>query len=287
MPPPQLRRLGIADRLLCSHPQPRPCAPLPQEVKAATDEVERLVSEGVFSEADVGLLHGQLPAVDKDAVLQRFKEGAIKVLVRCGAWARGRWAGPWQRLAGRGVPLSLPPAAPPAAAQLPALSCLLQRLQRPRPGSTTVVEVGVDVAHATVMVVESAERLGLAQLHQLRGRVGRSQLQSYCYLVYSGATDVSRKMQARRGGGAAGELPVDAASGRAPPPPACPPRAHIPHPSLSPPLLPQALVNCSDGFAVAECDLELRGAGEMLGRRQSGKGRDARAPFKVGRGGGR
>ena len=96
--------------------------------------------------------------------------------------------------------------------------------------ATTVIEVGVDVPNATIMIVQEADRFGLAQLHQLRGRVGRGDEQSYCLLV-------SRPKE---------EL-TDAA------------RARL-----------EALVATNDGFELAEVDLEIRGGGELLGRRQSG-----------------
>jgi ATP-dependent DNA helicase RecG len=96
--------------------------------------------------------------------------------------------------------------------------------------ATTVIEVGVDVPNATIMIVQEADRFGLAQLHQLRGRVGRGAEQSYCLLV-------SRPKE---------EL-TDAA------------RARL-----------EALVETTDGFELAERDLELRGEGQLLGTRQSG-----------------
>ena len=96
--------------------------------------------------------------------------------------------------------------------------------------ATTVIEVGVDVANATVMIVQEADRFGLAQLHQLRGRVGRGAEQSYCLLVSRAKEELTEAAQARL----------------------------------------QALCDTSDGFELAEVDLELRGGGALLGTRQSG-----------------
>ncbi|HEY8964398.1 MAG TPA: helicase-related protein, partial [Alphaproteobacteria bacterium] len=94
--------------------------------------------------------------------------------------------------------------------------------------STTVIEVGVDVPEATLMVIEHAERFGLAQLHQLRGRVGRGQGESTCLLLYTAPLSEMGKQR------------------------------------LS------TMRDTEDGFVIAEKDLELRGAGEILGTRQSG-----------------
>ncbi len=110
--------------------------------------------------------------------------------------------------------------------------------------ATTVIEVGVDVPNATVMVIEHAERFGLAQLHQLRGRVGRGAQQSLCILM---ATYLAREARARvsRDG-----RPEENASGA--------------QQRLT------ALVNSNDGFVIAEEDLRIRGPGEFLGLRQWG-----------------
>ena len=124
----------------------------------------------------VGLVHGKMKAVERDAAMAAFKAGETKLLI-----------------------------------------------------ATTVIEVGVDVPEATIMVVEHAERFGLAQLHQLRGRVGRGRGKSSCMLVYHGHLGETAKARLT------------------------------------------TMRDTDDGFVIAEKDLELRGPGEMLGKRQSGE----------------
>ena len=94
--------------------------------------------------------------------------------------------------------------------------------------ATSVIEVGIDIPMATCMVIEHAERFGLAALHQLRGRVGRSDLQSYCFLVYSSSLSDDSKARLR------------------------------------------VMKESTDGFYIAEKDLEIRGPGEIAGAKQSG-----------------
>jgi ATP-dependent DNA helicase RecG len=144
------------------------------DLRAATEMCDHL-SQEVFPEYRVALLHGRMKQDAKDRVMAAFARGECQVLV-----------------------------------------------------STTVVEVGVDVANASVMVVEHAERFGLSQLHQLRGRVGRGPHQSYCVLLYQ--HPLSEQGRARL----------------------------------------QALDETTDGFEIAERDLELRGPGDFFGTRQSG-----------------
>jgi ATP-dependent DNA helicase RecG len=96
--------------------------------------------------------------------------------------------------------------------------------------ATTVIEVGVDVPEATLMIIENSERMGLAQLHQLRGRVGRGDQQSNCVLIYSATTTLSQHARQR----------ID------------------------------VMRESNDGFVIAEKDLQLRGPGEVLGKRQTG-----------------
>ncbi|MFC2004655.1 ATP-dependent DNA helicase RecG [Chloroflexota bacterium] len=109
------------------------------QARAATIEYERL-SQEVFPELKLGLLHGRIKAADKEKVMRRFHSGELNILV-----------------------------------------------------ATPVVEVGIDVPNATVMLVESADRFGLSQLHQFRGRVGRGQEQSYCMLLAENPSQVARE----------------------------------------------------------------------------------------------
>lgn len=143
------------------------------EAKAATEEFARLGREELAG-LRLGLLHGQMPAKDKEAVMVAFRAGKIDVLV-----------------------------------------------------ATTVIEVGVDVPNATVLAVEDADRFGLSQLHQLRGRVGRGGGQSWCFLFADPQTLEGKERMA-------------------------------------------AMATSTDGFLLAERDLEIRGAGEVFGERQAG-----------------
>jgi ATP-dependent DNA helicase RecG len=143
------------------------------EVKAATEEFERLGREELAG-LRLGLLHGQLPSRDKEAVMEAFRTGALDALV-----------------------------------------------------ATTVIEVGVDVPNATVMIIEDSHRFGLSQLHQLRGRIGRGGGESWCFLFADPSTPES---EARM----------------------------------------EAVAASTDGFFLAERDLEIRGAGEVFGERQAG-----------------
>jgi len=145
------------------------------QARSATAELERLRST-VLADLRLGLLHGQMPAPEKEATMAAFRRREIDVLV-----------------------------------------------------ATTVIEVGVDVPNATVMVIEDAARFGIAQLHQLRGRVGRGAAVSYCYLLSD--ADGGPESEERLG----------------------------------------AMVRTTDGFELAEVDLELRGAGSIMGTRQKGR----------------
>ncbi len=111
------------------------------DLKSVQAEYKKLQGS-VFKHRRIGLLHGKLPAAEKEAVMTAFAKGELDIIV-----------------------------------------------------STTVVEVGVDVPNATVMLIEDGDRFGLAQLHQLRGRVGRSEHQSYCYIVPSTSGEPSQRLK--------------------------------------------------------------------------------------------
>ncbi len=108
------------------------------QVEAAVALADRLRQQ-VFREETTGLLHGRLPAEEKDAIMDRFRRGAIQVLF-----------------------------------------------------ATSVIEVGIDIPQATIMIIEDADRFGLAQLHQLRGRIGRGSQGSYCVLLTSLQSEAAR-----------------------------------------------------------------------------------------------
>jgi len=142
------------------------------DMRAATEEFERL-SEEVFPEHRLGLLHGKLSGEEKDATMRAFAAGEIDLLV-----------------------------------------------------ATTVIEVGIDVPNASVMVIEHAERFGLSQLHQLRGRVGRGAAQSYCHLLAEPTEGSLERLKVFR--------------------------------------------DTTDGFRIANADLQIRGQGDLFGSQQSG-----------------
>ncbi len=141
--------------------------------KSVKEEFERL-SRDIFPGFTMGMLHGKMKPVEKEAVMRTMVEGSIQILV-----------------------------------------------------ATSVVEVGVDIPNATVMLIEGADRFGLAQLHQFRGRVGRGADQSYCFLMPGNEEKESTERLA-------------------------------------------IVASCTDGFVLAEKDLELRGSGDILGTVQSG-----------------
>jgi ATP-dependent DNA helicase RecG len=144
----------------------------------AAAEARAAILRARFGADIVGVVHGRMSGPEKDAVMEAFASGRIKLLV-----------------------------------------------------ATTVIEVGVDVPNATLMIVEAAERFGLAQLHQLRGRVGRGDQHSFCMLLHG--QNLSETARARLA----------------------------------------LMRETNDGFRIAEEDLRLRGAGELLGTRQSGEQR--------------
>jgi ATP-dependent DNA helicase RecG len=150
------------------------------ELRSAKAEAKRL-AEDVFPDLKVGLVHGDMKSVDKEAAMIAFRDNTTQVLV-----------------------------------------------------ATTVIEVGVDVPNATVMLIEDAERFGLAQLHQLRGRIGRGEHESFCVL----ATDLDL---------ASDDAAIALAAERL-----------------------QAVESTSDGFKLSMVDLRQRGEGQLFGARQSG-----------------
>jgi ATP-dependent DNA helicase RecG len=155
------------------------CPLIEESEKLQLSAAEKLASElrKAFPDLQIGLVHGSIPAKERDVIMRDFLAKRIQMLV-----------------------------------------------------ATTVIEVGIDVPNASIMMIEHAERFGLSQLHQLRGRVGRGSDQSYCYLL----TPIGSKL-------------TEEAKRRI-----------------------QAMVSTQDGFKIAETDLQIRGPGQLTGTQQSG-----------------
>ncbi len=143
------------------------------DLESVESFTKKLIEMG-FDNSEIAPVHGKMSAFEKDAIMQSFKDGKVKILV-----------------------------------------------------STTVIEVGLDVPDATIMIIENAERFGLSQLHQLRGRVGRGSKQSYCIMFSDSPSKLCRERM-------------------------------------------KIMCNTTNGFEIAEKDLQLRGPGEFFGTRQHG-----------------
>lgn len=155
------------------------CPLIEESEKLQLSAAEKLASDlrKAFPDLQIGLVHGSIPARDRDIIMRDFLEKKIQMLV-----------------------------------------------------ATTVIEVGIDVPNASIMVIEHAERFGLSQLHQLRGRVGRGSEQSYCYLMVPHVSKMTEEAKLRI----------------------------------------QAMLGTQDGFKIAETDLQIRGPGQLTGTQQSG-----------------
>ena len=155
------------------------CPLIEESEKLQLSAAEQLVLQlrKAFPRLSIGLIHGSVPAREREQIMRDFLERKIQMLV-----------------------------------------------------ATTVIEVGIDVANASIMVIEHAERFGLAQLHQLRGRIGRGSEQSYCYLLVPAKAQLTEEAERRV----------------------------------------EAMLATQDGFKIAETDLQIRGPGELTGTRQSG-----------------
>ncbi len=158
------------------------CPLIEESDKLQLSAAEQLTAQlrKAFPNLNIGLIHGSIPAADRETIMRDFLARKIQMLV-----------------------------------------------------ATTVIEVGIDVPNASIMVIEHAERFGLSQLHQLRGRVGRGSQQSYCYLLMPSPSKLTEEARQRI----------------------------------------RAMVSTIDGFKIAETDLQIRGPGELTGTRQSGMAR--------------
>jgi ATP-dependent DNA helicase RecG len=239
-------RFGVAQRLLLADKAARP----PHLLVMTATPIPRTLALAHFAEMDVSRLDerppGRQPVDTRVIALARLEEVVAGLARHLATGAQAYWVCPTLESGEEGEKGAAP--AVVRAGMLrerfgnrvalvhgklagPARDAEMARFASGAAGllvATTVIEVGVDVPNASLMVIEAAERFGLAQLHQLRGRVGRGQARSACILLR-------------------GDRLSEAARAR-----------------LS------MMRETEDGFRIAEADLELRGAGELLGTRQSG-----------------
>ncbi|MBI2552274.1 ATP-dependent DNA helicase RecG [Candidatus Uhrbacteria bacterium] len=200
-------------------------------VKAATEVFEHLKND-IFPDLHVGLLHGRMKSKEREKVMEEF----ASVIPSASEGSRDS----------RGGRDSSPPAQNDKMSRIDILV------------ATPVIEVGIDVPNATVMVIEGVQNFGLAQLHQFRGRVGRGEAQSYCLLMVDdlppprtpprAGGEISSPFSAQGGSASGGEGEVRRGPARL-----------------------KAFLECDNGFELAERDLALRGPGEIYsGTAQSG-----------------
>ena len=222
----------------------------PHQLVLTATPIPRTLAQTAYADLDVSIIDelppGRLPVTTVSVPDSRREEVIARIAAACHAGRQAYWVCPLIEVSDKVAAEAAEETVARLRADLPGLRIGLAHGRLPGAErsavlasfaagelallvATTVIEVGVDVPNASVMVIENAERLGLAQLHQLRGRVGRGSARSHCVLLY--APPLSRHSRARLA----------------------------------------LLRETNDGFRIAEKDLELRGAGEVLGTRQTGE----------------
>lgn len=238
-------RFGVEQRLKLAAKAVANCTP--HQLNMTATPIPRTLAMGLYGDMDVSVIDelppGRTPVTTVTVSRDRRDEVLARVAKNCQEGKQAYWICPLVEEGGdniqsaeqmykdivQALPIrvglvhgKMPPKQKQAVMQAFKEHCIDLLL------ATTVVEVGVDVPNASLMVIENAERLGLSQLHQLRGRVGRGSTQSFCVLLY--------------------QLPLSSMG-----------IARL-----------NTLKDSNDGFVIAEHDLALRGAGELLGKRQTG-----------------
>ena len=248
-------RFGVHQRLVLRD-KGASGAQVPHQLVMTATPIPRTLALAQFGEMDVSKLDerppGRQPVETRILSLPRLEEVLDGLARHIATGAQAYWVCPLLDAGADEETVADPDAAAPAVARAAALrqrfgdkvalvhgklvgsarDTEMARFQQGEAAilvATTVIEVGVDVPNASLMVIEGAERFGLAQLHQLRGRVGRGTARSVCLLLRGDNLSETAKERLRM------------------------------------------MRSTDDGFAIAEADLRLRGAGELLGTRQSGE----------------